>query len=143
MTGSRSVSRGSWSQSPETRMPRPRAFFSSVAAIASVVAIAAVGSVSSVGLIFLVGCGGPRYRALDFEAALARAKADPAYSDSTDRDHSLVSFDVITLGSLVPDPWSVREAVGNVEANASGNPGKRIRLNSMSVDFMGVDDKLY
>lgn len=74
--------------------------------------------------LLLIGCAGPRYRAVDYEAALARAKADRAYTDPTSRKNSLASFDVLTLGSLVPDPWSVREAAQNVEANASGNPGQ-------------------
>lgn len=72
----------------------------------------------------MAGCSAPRFRAVDYEAALARAKGTPAYSDPTSREHSMVSFDVVTLGSIVPDPWSVREAVGNIEANASGNPGQ-------------------
>ncbi len=75
------------------------------------------------GLVFLSGCATARFHRLDFEAALARAKAVPAYSDPSNREHSLVSFDVVTLGSLVPDPWSVTEAVGSIEAQASGNPG--------------------
>jgi len=74
--------------------------------------------------LLLCGCSGPRYRAVDYEAALARAKAERAYTDPTSRNNSLASFDVVTIGSLIPDPWSVRQAAQNVEANASGNPGQ-------------------
>lgn len=94
-------------------MPLPRLFARLFAALG--LALLAIG---------ITGCGGPRFRAVDYQAALARAKAEDAYTDSSDRDHSPVSFEVLTLASVVPDPWTMKVAAGNIESNASGQPGK-------------------
>jgi hypothetical protein len=80
-----------------------------------------VGAV--VFLVLCAGCSGARYRALDLEAGLARAKAEKDYVNLSARGNTLASFDVLTLASLVPDPWSGVEAVMNIEARASGSPG--------------------
>jgi len=90
-------------------------------ALTSVAALAAF-----LGVAFLVsGCASaPGVRAVDFEAALARAKSDPAWSDPLNRRHVLVALDVLSLASQTPDPWSATQASNRIETAASGNPGQ-------------------
>lgn len=79
--------------------------------------------VFALDLALLAGCGGPRARALDWEAALARAKAEKDYQSSSRRGHILAAFDVLALAAQAPDPWTARQASGTIEETAGGNPG--------------------